>query len=186
MKNFELPYKYLVVGGSGSGKDTIVNNLCIKYGFNKVASYTTRPKRANEYKQKIPSHTFVSKEMFDNICKTKNVIAYTEYSGHEYCATMEQLKFADFYIVDKNGLDMFARKQVIDNYKVVCIYVPRDVREKRMMGRGDSYSEIQSRLDYEDNILKQVEVMADYIVVNDGNIENAISQFEKILADNLK
>ena len=74
----------LLVGPSGSGKTAIANYLHDTYGWNTVQSYTTRPPRYDGEE----GHTFVTDEEFD---KLTDMIAYTEFDGHRYCATADQI-----------------------------------------------------------------------------------------------
>ena len=54
---------FLVMGESGSGKDTITKELSNKYGLKVLKSYTTRPKRYDDE----DTHIFISEEEFDNL-----------------------------------------------------------------------------------------------------------------------
>ena len=55
---------FVVVGKSGVGKDTIINNYLKKNdNITKVTQYTTRPMRADEVNGK--EYNFISDEEFD-------------------------------------------------------------------------------------------------------------------------
>jgi guanylate kinase len=64
-----LKYKPLIlVGPSGVGKNTLINEVLKKYGnlFERKISYTTRPNKGYE---KAPSnYNFVTKEDFMRVC----------------------------------------------------------------------------------------------------------------------
>lgn len=97
-------------------------------------SYTTRPKRTPNEK----GHRFVTDEEFEKL--KKDMCAYTEFDGHKYCATNRQVRAADVYVIDPAGVDYFTnhykgKKKVIS----VQLLAQRDVRYKRMRGRGDSF-----------------------------------------------
>lgn len=96
---------YLFVGKSGTGKTTVANLLCDKYGWKTVESYTTRPPRHEGER----GHIFVTKKEFKAL---PNKCATTEFDGYEYGATHEQVEAADIYIVDPAGLRSF-----LENYK---------------------------------------------------------------------
>ena len=93
---------FLIMGESGSGKDTIVNKLCSKYGLTRIKSYTTRPNRGTV--TDAQSHIFVSEEEFD---KLDDIIAYTCFDRFRYAATKQQADEADLYIVDPDGVNYF-------------------------------------------------------------------------------
>lgn len=73
----------VVSGPSGSGKDSIINNLT-KYNNNfwVSVSMTTREKRVNE-KEGI-NYFFVTEEEFKDNIKNNNLLEYTNYNGHYY------------------------------------------------------------------------------------------------------
>ena len=56
-----------LIGESGSGKDTIVNYMCNRYGYTKVISNTTRPMRTNDENDK-----FIKKNFLLYNCYRKN------------------------------------------------------------------------------------------------------------------
>lgn len=116
----------LIVGKSGSGKDTLVRevinpNLKLpysKYGvhgvtlygvndndrleaietdLSQVISYTNRPRREGEN----DTHIFTNDLMPD----PSKLVAWTTYHGYNYWATKEQLKENDMYIIDPAGVD---------------------------------------------------------------------------------
>lgn len=84
-----------LIGKSGSGKDTAADYLCTRYGFRKVASYTTRPIRDGEMNGR--EHTFVTWGAVANSPETwlshrgLHLLAKTLYGGHHYFTAKEQL-----------------------------------------------------------------------------------------------
>ena len=92
----------LLVGPSGSGKSTISRELHEKYGLKELQSYTTRkPRFPHE-----PGHTFVTDEEFDTL---KDQVAFTDFNGHRYCATAQQVNDNDIYVVDLEGCRTFQK-----------------------------------------------------------------------------
>jgi guanylate kinase len=132
---------YLFVGPSGSGKTTIVDELECKYRYKCLQSYTTRPQRyENEY-----GHIFISDDEFDNL---ENIVAYTEYHGHRYCATEELLNNSDMYVVDCDGVETLLNKYS-NTERLICVFyfdTTVSTRIARMLDRGDSDMQIVSRL----------------------------------------
>jgi guanylate kinase len=130
----------LMIGRSGSGKTTISNILCEKYGLKSVESYTTRPKRSDDEK----GHIFVTKEEFD---KLDDKVAYTSYGGYEYCATRQQADECDIYVIDCDGIKSFFK-----NYRgnkqpyILFLDTSEEIAVERMRERGDSEESIQQRL----------------------------------------
>ena len=107
----------LVIGRSGSGKDTLIRHA--KEVFNdvykivSVPSYTDRPMRPTETDG--VEHTFLTKDMFDEVLAKENVFAYTKIgdTGFRYCSTVEMLNRLDgdtiFYTIDPNGYDFCSK-----------------------------------------------------------------------------
>ena len=119
----------LLVGRSGSGKTALANYLHDQYGWNAVASYTTRQPR---YESET-GHTFVNDREFDQL---QNIVAYTEFDGHRYCATADQIDQCDLYVVD---VDVF-----VDASTGVCM--------RRMLDRGDGFMATLRRATNDDRV----------------------------------
>lgn len=123
----------LLIGRSGSGKTAIANYLQGTYGWKAVDSYTTRPRR-------FPwetGHTFVSDDEFDQLT---DLVAYTKFDGHRYCATAEQIDNADIYIVDLIGVKTMKALYQGDSVLLpVYVDVSPTVCMHRMLKRGDEF-----------------------------------------------
>lgn len=123
----------LILGASGSGKSTIVNELEHLYGLKAIPSYTTRPPRTPDEK----GHTFITEDEFDNL---ENIIAYAETDNCRYAVTTDMLEDEQYslYVVDLSGL-----KYLYENYRgnrpLVSIYIDVDTYERfnRMIDRKD-------------------------------------------------
>lgn len=122
---------YLIVGQSGSGKTTIVEQLEAKYKLSSIQSYTTRqPRYENE-----TGHIFISNEDFD---KLKDLVAYTEFDSNRYCATAEQVENNDLYIIDPKGIEFFLKTYKGSKVPKI-IYIDSDIstRYDRMIQRSE-------------------------------------------------
>ena len=177
----------LFVGPSGSGKTTIANEF-EKYGYKQVKSYTTRAPRCQEE----DNHIFISDEEFD---KLENIIAYTEYSGHRYCATKEQIDDSDIYVIDIDGVNVLLEKY--DNLKrtIHIWYFESHIntRISRMINRGDADMTIVGRVlnDESYDWYDKLSVLIEYHqYFGDGknvklHIVNANSPVNEIIVDEL-
>lgn len=151
-------YIFCLVGKSGSGKTTIANKLFDRYGYTQIASYTTRPPRS----ENDTDHTYVSSEEFD---KLTDMVAFTTFNGHRYCATKEQVDNANLYVIDPFGLEQL--KQLYNGHKqIVSIYidVPMDICLDRMRRRKDSEDKIWERLRHDDSAFKGIFGKCDYVI----------------------
>lgn len=99
---------YLVVGPSGSGKDTFCNIFRNLEHCNVISSFTTRPMREGEFDGR--EHTFISEEMF-SLMDRKKMLAYTFYGGYHYFTSPHQIKkgYRNFYIIDEYGANELIR-----------------------------------------------------------------------------
>lgn len=136
---------YCVVGESGAGKDVLINYMCKRYGYTKVASYTTRSIRTDDENDKF-NHIFSNVEQYQQDKENNEVVAETFFNGNVYWATKTQVNNSDFYVIDIKGL-----KHLQDTYrdrKIITIYVETNeaTRRLRMEERGDSEEKIEERI----------------------------------------
>lgn len=131
----------LLVGQSGCGKTTIANSLELKKGYKQIQSYTTRKPR---YEGEV-GHTFVTQEEFDNLGE---LVAYTEYNGHEYGVTAQMVDESNLYVIDVPGVKTLLEKYKDNNRPIYVFYFESTVatRIDRMLDRGDHDTAILSRL----------------------------------------
>lgn len=152
---------YLLVGESGCGKTTLVEDLARVFGWHAIESYTTRPRRQFE----SFGHIFVTDQEFDALT---DIVAYTEFNGCRYAVTYSQIEENELYIVDPSGVEYF-----VENYrgrkkpKVVYIKVPEHQCLARMRKRGDSIDAAVRRVLHDRKAFLAFEDMADFVVVND-------------------
>lgn len=173
---------YCFVGESGSGKDTIVNELCRRYGYTRVISWTTRPPRVNDQADK-KSHLFGTIEDYQTAKDNDDIVAETYFDGNYYWVTRQQLVEADLYIVDLTGLE-----QLLKTYRdkpIVPFYISanKKTRKKRMKLRGDNRKQIRQRLKNDKKAFKDIEQFAPITINNDDgkNIDDCISLVESII-----
>lgn len=146
---------FLIVAQSGSGKTTLADMLEGWRGLRQVQSYTTRPPRY-PYEQ---GHTFISDEEYDAL---DDIVAFTDYNNHRYCATASQLDKSQVYVVDIPGVESMLRLYKT-NRKIIIFYLSATVHTKitRMKMRGDSDSKILNRIhnDHATNWLEELEMV---------------------------
>ena len=180
---------YLFCGRSASGKTTVANILESVGKYRQLQSYTTRAKRTEDE----VGHFFVTNEEFD---KLENIIAYTEYNNHRYCATEAQIDEADIYVIDVPGIETLLDKYQSDR-PIVVVYFDTSIRTRidRMIDRHDCDAAIVSRIyndeefdwdtelnklvwHYKNNVGKNVEL---YRVDANKNLESVLSQVTSLV-----
>lgn len=139
----------ILVGGSGSGKNTLADGLG-KYNIPRIITTTTRKPRAKEVQG--VHYYFASEEEFSTLEK----IEETVYAGNRYGITKAEIdkKLALYnkvcIITDKRGISNL-RAVYGDMVTVVFIYVPKEDLKNRMIQRGDSTASIEERMTHYDN-----------------------------------
>ncbi|NLV87677.1 MAG: hypothetical protein GX025_10765 [Clostridiales bacterium] len=157
----------LVVGPSGSGKDAVVNKAAQDFKFQKLVSYTTRPRRESDADD---AHVFVTDAEYD---KLKNIVAETEYHGYRYCATQEQVESAHLYIIDPAGIDFF-REKYTGRKRVIVVYIKTNiiVRLFRLCKR-DGFFYAAKRIANDIKAFYGARNKSDKTISNNGNIQDA-------------
>ena len=129
--------KIMILGRSGSGKDTVAQALTKLYGLKQLCSSTTRPRRY----EGEDTHIFVSEEEANMMTDR---VAETVINGYQYFATRQQLDECDTYVIDPIGL-----KCMQDNAKnvplcVVYVNASSAVRKDRAMKRASDPVEAET------------------------------------------
>ena len=172
----------LLVGETGSGKDTIANKLPYK----KVISYTTRPMRDVDING--VNHWFISDKEMDELEK-KDLIAWTKTGEVRYCATVDSLiEDTMIYIINPDGVRWFKKhyKGSEVNIIVIGIYLPLEERKRRCKDRSDFNSSFIKRVKDEQKDFDKFRLNGefDFLIKNtDSNITAKI--IESIININL-
>ncbi len=170
----------LIVGPSGSGKTAIAQELCKKYGWKEIQSYTERPRRYPDES----GHIFITPAEFDAI-PTEEYVAYTEYNSYRYCATQQQVEECDVYVVDSAGVEYFWQ-----NYKgskvplVLHPFVTPQTARERMLAQGRSPESVEERIRYDAKAFADKSFLKHYNWVsinNGGDIEKTIEGIDGAL-----
>lgn len=163
--------------GSGSGKTSIVKELCKECGFNKIITYTTRIMRKDE-KNGI-DYYFISKEDFEKKIYENFFGEYAVYSGNYYGSRKSDYNSESILIIEKKGLD-----QLLPNCetRIIPFYIKttEKTRIKRMRQRGDSEDTILRRI-INDKTSFLIPDSFKYTINNNKNIKEAVKEIVYIL-----
>lgn len=158
-----------IVGQIASGKTTLAKFFESR-GFERIVTYTTRPKRDGE-KQGVDYH-FLSADEFESLSKRGYFAEETSYEakfGHvRYGTSKESLETRDGVkkIVVLNPTGVMTLKDAGYDIFVVYLDTPQETLMKRALRRGDSPSEIGRRIADDTRLFRRFEnsaVSGDYI-----------------------
>lgn len=125
----KAPMKIMVVGRSGSGKDTLANVLKDTYGYSQLYSTTTRPRRTPDE----ATHVFVTEEEANKMTER---VAETVIDGYQYFATKGQFEESDVYLIDPRGLDCVCKNAPDIPLYVVYVEASQETRLQRAKARA--------------------------------------------------
>ena len=165
-----------IVGETAKGKDTLANILNKEYGYRKVVSYATRPKR--DYETEGVEHYFINKFEAQRLKKWSKIVAHTVIGEYEYSSTADELNKSDIYIIDPAGLVDLASniKQKGLDIELFVVYVTcsDSIRDERARKRGDDYRILRNRIISEKDMFEKFDKseLYDLKYVNDGNLDD--------------
>lgn len=118
--------KFLVIGRTGTGKDTLREELERTYGWKFVKSYTTRKKR---YLSE-DTHKFISKQ---DSWKYRDKVAVTYIDNgtgyDEYFATRSDVLDSDAYIVDPVGMYQILCNMPEEHFTIVYLCTGKTIEK---------------------------------------------------------
>jgi ribose 1,5-bisphosphokinase len=173
---------FLVVGNSGSGKDSIISGVETKFNsslkrIHIPKRFITRPPSESE------KNISISPEEFKEMEKESKFALKWHIYKLDYGIPIEideYLKKGISIIVNVSRNIVKKAKEIYANIKVIFIYVPLEITTQRLKSRGREDSELlNERLKRAKENQQFYE--ADSIIDNSGNLEDSISQFYNYL-----
>jgi ribose 1,5-bisphosphokinase len=177
----------LVIGNSGSGKDSIINGVLERYIQNKrkihlVQRYITR--LPSETEKNIPISPIIFKEMEK---KGQFALKWHIY-GLDYGVPIEidkWLEVGDIALVNVSRTIVKEARKKYKNVKIIFIDVPFEMILKRLRDRGrEDEKKLEERIERARK--NQKFPTADFIIDNSGDLETAINQFLDYLNYSIK
>lgn len=179
----------LLMGKSGSGKDTVIE-LLKQHGFRKIVAYTTRPQRDGEVDRE--TYHFCWGSEFGSLRENNHFIVTETYLTNEdiweYGVAKDDVLGADdrtiLVLNPKTGKKLVAEHPELD-IKSIYLYCPERVLEKRLLARGDNAEEALRRMTQDDKDFKNVEKWVDVEIYNSStNPEVAVNSIIRYLEVN--
>lgn len=171
-----MNYILLIIGESGSGKSTIVRELCKRNGYKELISYTDRPKRT----QDEDCHIFLTKEEADKLYMSDKIVAYTVFDGHQYFCTENQVEESDIYVIDPDGMEKFLKEYKGNkNVYSIYIYATEEERLARMLDRGQSVEDAYRRIEHDRKAFDRDMYVSG--VVHNKKLNKAVKKVERLI-----
>lgn len=136
----------VIMGGSGTGKTTVARKL-EEYGYCRLVTTTTRPRRKGEIDG--VSYHFVTEEEFQRIPK----VEWAMYAGNFYGLSMKEIeekgkRYDNLVVVlEKKGAEN-VKKIYGELVTVVFLRISKEEMERRLSERGDTQENIQARIQH--------------------------------------
>ena len=135
---------YIVFGGSGVGKTTLINKLVSSdLNLNRIVTYTSRKPRVNEVANK--DYFFLSEADFKDKIEKNFFLEFSNAYGNWYGTSKKS--FSDnndkILILDINGVKKLA--ELFSNIIVINLIASQDILKERIILRG-SIDDLDYRL----------------------------------------
>jgi guanylate kinase len=183
----------IIVGKSGSGKDSVVKKLTNFYDYKKIVTWTTRPMRPKEM-QDVTYH-FTDEETFEEKIEEGFFAEWKKY---------ESIEGTWYYGTALLDLTTFNEDKIIiltpDGYRDIKDIIGKDtltvylksknrILKSRLKKRGDNPKEIKRRLGHDKKDFKSIEKEVDVVIENNKrdlwDIAKMIEEMDAIRKENV-
>ena len=155
-----------ISGPSGCGKTTLARWLVEERGFKVPRSAVTRARRAGEDNAE---YEFMTPDEWWRLHDAGELIEWTAYKDNMYGMFRSEFESHPrmVAVLDRNGTQQIRAALPDRTFSVLLLPPSLASLRRRMSARGNSYSEIKSRM--ADAVREtQLDEMFDYVVVNDS------------------
>ena len=168
---------FLIVGNSGSGKDSIISGVTQAFPPHLKQIYT--PKRyITRPSSKTENNISITNDKFQELEKKGAFVLTWHIYNLNYGISIEiedWLKKGHPVLINVSRTVIEKVRKTYENLKVILIYVPLESTIKRLKDRGRETLElIQERIERAKN--NQLFPEADLIIDNSGNLDEAVIQ----------
>lgn len=183
---------FVLLSESSGGKDTLLNMIVKNEFLKPVISTTTRKMRSNEEQDR--EYHFVTKEEFilmeakDEFLETTSYLIPSEGIVKYGLAKEDVVLSKSSYVVILNPIGLQQVEEQLGRENVVSIYIHRNDKDRFIsyLNREekefslileDAYERFKKDL----NDFAGIETKVDYVINNDGSLEDMMIQFLEIL-----
>jgi len=166
---------FILVGPSGSGKNSILKSLLnIKsLNLNRIVTCTARPKRANE--SEGIDHYFISQREFNKKIEKQELFEFEIVHGHYYGILKSSFDGNKNCILEIDIQGAISVRKSYPQAKIIFINCKKNSLAHRLKDRGQSESEIAIRMKTAENEWHLID-QADIVIENqDNQLKQAIN-----------
>lgn len=174
----------VVIGKSGCGKDAVVDYLTTFFKYNRIVTCTTRPPREGEVDGE--DYFFITEEEFEHALAANRFAEHTTYRNWHYAIPYSGIHLTPHPIVitDIVGWRSLKRNLKLVGVPMVSFYVERDDKDRFISSiqRGDDIMEIALRNERDKACYQDVYSQVDFVVENNGEIEDCAMEILSCLS----
>lgn len=161
----------VIVGKSGSGKNTVAEHLCKNEGYKRIVTYTTRPMRDREVQDR--DYHFISDEEFDGMIKDGRFAEYKSYHPavggtwkYGSAFTDHEINSREKYCIILTPAGLRDVKKNLPDADIASVYLhcTTSTLENRLYHRGDDPQEIVRRLNADSHDFKGIQNEVDKVI----------------------
>jgi len=166
----------VILGESASGKSTVQDILCERYGFKKLITYTTREPRKGEI-DGIDYH-FVSEDRFEELLDSGFFCESAKYNGWNYGTATEDCMNNRVAVLTPHGFRQIKNVVATTSF---YINVPRRDRLIKILNRGDSIEEAYRRSLSDVGMFDGISDEVDFVINNIGYAKSPVGVAEELI-----
>lgn len=178
----------VLIGKSGSGKNTIRDILVDTFGYKPIVTYTTRPKRDGEVDGE--TYHFISEKEFDELDFIETTY-YNVANGETWWygtlrSDFEQMRYnsdKSVIILNPEGVDAIRKQIDLNSLSIIYLCCSEEELKRRLLLRGDSLREIYRRLNADEEDFRKI-VFNTKVENNDSKSPLAIADYINCIVNN--
>lgn len=184
---------FVLLGESGSGKDSIAKELINQGLLTRAVTTTTRPPRPSEVDG--VDYNFVTEKIFRNLIISDQFIEFNMFKDWYYGLTKNAITNSGndnlLVILNPKGFKSLYKHANNSDLTVIPIYIHCSERKRliRTIERDDNVEEIFRRFfaDREDfkDIVNLIHQHNGYMVFNESSLEQTVSEIKSILCEEI-
>lgn len=184
--NLDVSKLFIISGPSGSGQDSVIEELQKRIEIERVITTTTREMRLGEENGK--PYYFVSQDFFKEQIKEDYFFEWAQhYNDNYYGVSFEEIKRVansgkiGIWKIDKKGVE--AAKKLLPEIKAILLYAPLNELEERIRRRDNNLSEeyIQERMAYTKKWLEDTSIYNFKVLNSDGKLQETVNKVLEII-----